>query len=320
MPSAGGRSARSKKLSRGFRFRPRRRVKALTYTLEADVNELPAAPVTDEEMHTPAVQAIGPLSMMARLMHHGDYVALYELECHQQRAAGVLDESPAIPLASLQSSYKHRGLQTPAGEERQNLVTASADIEAASVATRRGNQQVHTFSCCVRSLAALARRLPTKEWSRQQVRKQLLSRPTAIKLLKMAHTVRPLAGYVASTTYASYVYDQKYAKKGESRSKHRGAERVDASGDLVELVNLVYVNLMHLPLPQALGALSPREAMSISQTGPYTRSPYRVLLVLDPAVVKMKHNGLVEESMGFVKQAAFPCDLSPAHVCSRLPM
>ena len=27
-----------------------------------------------------------------------------------------------------------------------------------------------------------------------------------------------------------YGYDQKYGKKGESRSKHRGAERVDAQG------------------------------------------------------------------------------------------
>ena len=50
-----------------------------------------------------------------------------------------------------------------------------------------------------------------------------------------------------------FVFDQKYAKKGESRKKHRAAERVDASGDLVELVSTVLVNVMKVPVPQTLG-------------------------------------------------------------------
>lgn len=49
-----------------------------------------------------------------------------------------------------------------------------------------------------------------------------------------------------------FVFDQKYCKKGESRGKHTAAERVDASGDLVELVSLVLVNCMHLPVPFTL--------------------------------------------------------------------
>ena len=50
-----------------------------------------------------------------------------------------------------------------------------------------------------------------------------------------------------------FVFDQKYAKKGESRGKHRAAERVNASGDLVELVSTVLVNMMRIPVPHTLG-------------------------------------------------------------------
>ena len=121
-----------------------------------------------------------------------------------------------------------------------------------------------------------------------------------------------------------FVFDQKYCKKGESRGKHTAAERVDASGDLVELVSLVLVNCMHLPVPFTLcrfvlpppphGAvthrcsacavrrLTPVEVIELRKTGPFTRDPALVKLLLDPATVKLSLKEFYDEFMGFIKQ------------------
>lgn len=69
--------------------------------------------------------------------------------------------------------------------------------------------------------------------------------------------VRPPPTFMEMSAVQHFGFDQKYAKKGESRGKHRAAERVDASGDLVELVSTVLVNVMRLPLPQTLGRCVP---------------------------------------------------------------
>lgn len=99
-----------------------------------------------------------------------------------------------------------------------------------------------------------------------------------------------------------FVFDQKYAKKGESRKKHRGAERVNASGDLVELVSTVLVNFMKIPVPQSLGGLTPPEVLSLRDTGPFTRDPMRVKLILDPDDTRQRLDKWFVESMEFVKQ------------------
>jgi hypothetical protein len=65
--------------------------------------------------------------------------------------------------------------------------------------------------------------------------------------------VRPPPEFLETTAIQHFCFDQKYAKKGASRGKHRAAERVDASGDLVELVSTVLVNFMRIPVPQTLG-------------------------------------------------------------------
>ena len=58
---------------------------------------------------------------------------------------------------------------------------------------------------------------------------------------------------MTSTAVQHFLFDQKYAKKGASRGEHRAAERVDASGDLVELVSVVLVNFIKTEIPQTLG-------------------------------------------------------------------
>lgn len=102
-----------------------------------------------------------------------------------------------------------------------------------------------------------------------------------------------------------FVFDQKYAKKGASRAQHRAAERVDASGDLVDLVSVVYLNMVRIPLPHSLGgALNFQDIKQIEQHphGPYTRDPHRVKNVLDPMVVKVALEEWMKESMSLIKQ------------------
>ena len=102
-----------------------------------------------------------------------------------------------------------------------------------------------------------------------------------------------------------YGYDQKYTRKGAPRSKHRAAERVDASGSLVELVSMVYVNTIRFQMPLMVGGgITPREVLRIQRSpmGGYTRSPLRVKLVLDPDTVKASLDDMVRESMDKVKQ------------------
>ena len=66
-----------------------------------------------------------------------------------------------------------------------------------------------------------------------------------------------------STAIQAFTFDQKYSKKGAARGKHRAQERVDASGDLVDLVSTVLVNFVRQHLPFTLGGgLTPDEVTS----------------------------------------------------------
>jgi hypothetical protein len=221
-----------------------------------------------------------------------------------------------------QSTYMKRGLSRKSEAEQERSEKARA--QAVAVQTmRQANQWEHTFSICVRSLSALARRMPTAEWRRQTRMRALLARSTATEFLKMvmavrrpsqphtytprthhAHTshtrhtyithtthtshtllpqVRPGPGFLRTSAVQHFVFDQKYAKKGESRGKHRGAERVDASGDLVELVSTVLVNVMRTSVPQTLGRL----ASSILELPTATLSTVNVL---QPACAALRVN------------------------------
>jgi hypothetical protein len=49
--------------------------------------------------------------------------------------------------------------------------------------------------------------------------------------------------------------------------------------------------------------LTPAEVLDLRETGPFTRDPYTVKLLLDPATVKLTIKEIFNESMSFVKQA-----------------
>ena len=200
---------------------------------------------------------LGDLAQMAALVWQHDYRLLFELEAEKlESSLGLVSSAMTLKEAVPQSTYA-RELQAK-GEQpkRAHRVPAQA-ADLARAAYRQANQRHHTFKICARSLATLARRTPYSEWRNQIRAGLLLSRPTTIKLLKLAMACKPEPPFEETTAVQHFVFDQKYAKKGKSRAKHRGCERVDASGDLVALVSTVLVNMMRIPVPATLGMYAP---------------------------------------------------------------
>ena len=92
--------------------------------------------------------------------------------------------------------------------------------------------------------------------------------------------VKPKPNFLLSTAIQAFTFDQKYAKKGASRAQHRGQERVDASGDLIDLVSTVLVNMVRQHLPYTLGGgLTPDEVGFVS---PATLCIYLVVTHANP--------------------------------------
>ena len=58
-----------------------------------------------------------------------------------------------------------------------------------------------------------------------------------------------------------------------------------------------------LPCVRSPRRLTPAEVLDLRETGPFTRYPYTVKLLLDPATVKLTIKEIFNESMSFVKQA-----------------
>jgi hypothetical protein len=191
----------------------------------------------------PEVKLLGSLAEMAPLLWHSDYDALYRLEEEAlERSGGLISKADELRLSAPASTWQQRGLSKhrPALErERMRRVAAAA--------LRQGNQMQHSFSICVSSILALSRRIPYLEWRKQSEMRQLLDRKTATLLLSQMMVVRPALPFLATTAVQMFIYDQKYCKKGASRGKHRGAEKVDAAGDLIDLVSTVYVNTIKVP-------------------------------------------------------------------------
>ena len=93
-----------------------------------------------------------------------------------------------------------------------------------------------------------------------------------------------------------HIFDQTFAKKGASRGKHRAAERVDASGALVDLVDMVLVNSVSIPLPSLLGGgIQPAELNSLYTTGPYTKPFTNILPHVHPDRVKASTYNFMKE-------------------------
>ena len=212
----------------------------------ADGEELPVP-----EFPRPAM--IGSLYDMAPLLWSSDYSILFNLEQYQlEEDAGLMTAAQQLKAGAVPSTYAQRGGDGKRKcKETGEKETQQAMVMAAS-ALRQANQCRHSFSCAARSLVALSKRLPYGSWRFQAKQRTLLDRKTTIKLLKLMMDCKPELPFMESFPIQHFVFDQKYCKKGESRGKHRGVERVDSSGDLVELVAVVIVNTMRIPVPATL--------------------------------------------------------------------
>lgn len=124
---------------------------------------------------------LGSLKEMARLVWEDDYTTLFKLEqMALESEHGLMSAAKLFKECCKKSAYQLR--------YQEDTCTKQDDARAmsfAAVAMRQANQQSHSFSVCVRSLAALTRRIPSKEWRHQCRHRTLLDRATTTKLLRM---------------------------------------------------------------------------------------------------------------------------------------
>ena len=131
---------------------------------------------------TTTVDVLGSLRQIALTLWSSDYKEL--MKCEQQALddeGGQVEGALNLMKSFQQSTYTRRGLSRR--KEQRALLQERFASGWAAAARRLANQKKHSFTICARSLIALARKLPQKEWRRQTMSKLLLARQTTIKLL-----------------------------------------------------------------------------------------------------------------------------------------
>ena len=233
----------------------------------------------------------------------------------------ALELKAAAPPSTYTSRGK-RGASRIAKHVQRQLTLAS---NVAAIALRQANQQLYPFSICAKSVSSLMHRMSTKDWRALQYKKEILSKPTTIKLVKCMMACRPKPPFAEMNHYCLHIFDQCYKKKGASRGKHRAAEQVSASGDLVDLVSMVIVNSVTIPVPSRLaGGISMELANELHTTGPYTRPFTNIIPLLEPDHVKALSYKLMKETGGWIQATsnkfgfASASDMMTAHMARAL--
>ena len=133
---------------------------------------------------------VGQLREVAPLIWSSDWSYLVATEHKQlEDRYGLISSAETHKGLAPLSTYRQRGL-----ERRPAKSAERAEVQAgrmASAALRQHNQQKHTFEIVARSIAALSRRLPYKEWCKEMVDRRLLSRATSVEALKQATAAPP---------------------------------------------------------------------------------------------------------------------------------
>ena len=139
-------------------------------------------------------------------------------------------------------------------------------------AAAQSNQQTYPFTICARSVSKLTHLTRHKDWWEQVKARSVLDEKTTSKLIMLMMACKPPPPSEPMRGFSLFVYDQCYKKKGKSRGQHRAAEKVDASGDLIDLVSMVIVNTLKIHAPCLLaGGLTPQKRAQLQETGPYTK-------------------------------------------------
>ena len=224
------------------------------------------------------------LKQMAPLLWAADYKSYLDKENEELAEMGVMAGAAVAKLSAPPSSYAQRRLHRD--KEKRGALELKQMRNVAAQSVRQANQQTFPFSVCARSVAMLMRRSTTFDWSEMLVQRAVVSKPTAHKLAKMMMMCKPSVSFKTMKGLFFGIFDQCYKKKGASRANHKAAERVDASGDLVDLVSIVIVNSMTMHVPDTLaGGISPALATKLMHKGPYSEPFAKVLPILEPDTV-----------------------------------
>ena len=183
------------------------------------------------------------LKAIAPLLWSSSFVELLAAEWQELSALGLSQGASLLKEMAPVSTYRARHLERNPEANAERGQQQSHDMAARAL--RQGNQQMHVFSICARSIAVLAHCMPMKDWMELLLERAVLSRTTTTKLVRIMMACRPKAPFRAMKGISFHIFDQTDAKKGKARGTHRAAERVDASGALVDLVNMIIVNSMH---------------------------------------------------------------------------
>jgi hypothetical protein len=166
----------------------------------------------------------------------------------------------------------------------------------------------------------LMHRVPTKDWNEQLTKRQVLSKKTTIKLVHSMMACRPAPPFFTNDAITLHIFDQTYKKKGASRGKHRAAEQVDASGDLIDLISMVIVNSVSIPLPMTLGNLTAHDRAVLQRSGPYCKPLTGIIPLLHPTRVKANLYSFMSKTGTWLEQVcerfglAGISDMKVAHV------
>ena len=241
------------------------------------------------------------LKEIAPSLWASSYAELLADELHALQEHHMLMPAMELKAAAPPSTYVARGLVRHKEEHAAKQVAQAGDM--AAQAMRQANQQVFPFSVCARSVAMYMHRVPVKDWKELCKKRSVLSRPTTVKLIHEMMACRPKPNFETRGDVRMHVFDQTFRKKGASRAVHRAAERVDASGALVDLINMVIVNSVSVPLPSNLGKLSDVERNQLVTTGPYTKPFRSILPAVQPAAVIASTFVFMEGVGGWIRQA-----------------
>ena len=238
-----------------------------------------------------------------------DEIIAAEIAAYTQM--GLMDAALELKVKAPPSSYdvQRRRNETRLPAKLRRVIDQSR--AAAAIAVRQANQQTYPFSIGAQSITSMTRRMNVKDWRSLLAKRELLSRTTTTKLIRSMMECKPALPFIQMAGVRFFIYDQCYKKKGKSRGQHRAAEKVDASGDLVDLISMVIINSIELPIPHCLyGGITTAERNSLSTTGPYVLPFIGVLRNVAIDAVKASTFEFMKETGGWIDQVRQRCSLS----------
>ena len=215
----------------------------------------------------------------APILMSGDYLPFLEAEAAQfaelhGQMAGLVHPS----------SYRRRNIMSAEATAAYDQRVTARQRDTAAHLQRSVNQRAWTLTILARSVAYFSRRVPSKVWE-EECKGRRLADPKTIKRLLQACAAIFHPGFELHRSVAVFGADQTYAWEGMNKNAkhHRGAERTDATGMPIKIVNHVYVNCVQVLIPHSFPRLTAGEMLLIARHGPYTEPFENIMPPLAPA-------------------------------------